>query len=79
MSRRYPTLEENIRFIVRNLGAERLLREIAAMMDEDPELARRLSRDLLAMSERVEKLLREAEEQKRKQTNGRRRGRKQGR
>ncbi len=79
MSRRYPTLEENIRFIVRNLGAERLLREIAAMMEEDPELARRLSRDLLAMSERVEKLLREAEEQKRKQTNGRRRGRKQGR
>ncbi len=79
MSRRYPTLEENIRFIVRDLGAERLLREIGAMMEEDSELARRLSRDLLAMSDRVEKLLREAEEQKRKQTNGRRRSRKQGR
>ncbi|MCS3918205.1 hypothetical protein Q2T83_16965 [Fervidibacter sacchari] len=79
MSRRYPTLEENIRFIVRDLGAERLLREIGAMMEEDPELARRLSRDLLAMSEKVEKLLREDEEQKRKRTNRRRRSRKQGR
>jgi len=52
MSRRYPTLEENIRFIVRDLGAERLLREIGAMMEEDPELARRLSREMLAMSRR---------------------------
>ena len=80
MSRRYPTLEENIRFIVRDLGAERLLREIGAMMEEDPELARRLSREVLAMSERLEKLLREVdEEQKRKRTNGRRRNKKQGR
>ncbi len=52
MSRRYPTLEENIRFIVRDLGAEKLLREIAAMMDEDPELARRISREVLVMSRR---------------------------
>jgi len=52
MSRRYPTLEENIRFIVRDLGAERLLREIAAMMEEDPKLAERLSREVLAMSRR---------------------------
>jgi hypothetical protein len=28
MSRRYPTLEENIRFIVRDLGAEKLLRKL---------------------------------------------------
>lgn len=95
MSRRYPTLEENIRFIVRDLGAEKLLREIVAMMDEDPELAKRLSSEMVRGlgaerllrgiteelgRERIEQLLREMdEEQKRKRTDGRRRSRKQGR
>jgi type II restriction/modification system DNA methylase subunit YeeA len=95
MSRKYPTLEENIRFIVRDLGAEKLLREIVAMMDEDPELAERLSSEMVRGlgaerllrgiaeelgRERIEQLLREMdEEQKRKRTDGRRRSRKQGR
>jgi hypothetical protein len=64
MSRKYPTLEENIRFIVQDLGAEKLLRGIVE------ELGR----------EKVEQLLREMdEEQKRKRTDGRRRSRRQGR
>ncbi|MFA0740036.1 MAG: hypothetical protein DFNUSKGM_000133 [Candidatus Fervidibacter sacchari] len=58
MSRRYPTLEENIRFIVRDLGAERLLREIGAMMEEDPELAKRLSSEMVR-DLGAERLLRE--------------------